>query len=127
MYFAGACLVAGDFDCRLGGVYGENDIRSDGSGNNSELIPLLKQLIQMLEAGVPFQLSPELLNLLQVQAPYLHFSPHKLESRTKFHILILTIFFLEILTMMLTQTKESFRRPPVYYGFTGICAVIYSL
>ena len=61
----GACLVAGDFDCVLSGVYGENDIPDANNSHDADLIPMLKQLISMLEAGVPFTLSSELLNVLQ--------------------------------------------------------------
>ena len=54
-------LLAGDFDCQLSGVYG--DVENTGE-KDSELIPLLKQLIAMLESGGPFTLSSELLNLI---------------------------------------------------------------
>lgn len=54
-------LIAGDYDCQLSGVYGDVDSQS---GSDSELIPLLKQLIAMLESGGPFYLSPDLLNLI---------------------------------------------------------------
>ncbi|XP_062603182.1 uncharacterized protein LOC134264959 [Saccostrea cucullata] len=56
-----AGLLAGDYDCQLSGVYG--DVDSSGE-KESELIPLLKQLIAMLESGGPFTLSSELLNLI---------------------------------------------------------------
>ena len=57
-----SALLAGDYDAQLTGVYGD----ADSTGNqDSELIPLLRQLIAMLESGGPFYLSPELLNLLQ--------------------------------------------------------------
>jgi hypothetical protein len=57
-----SALLAGDYDAQLTGVYGD----SVASGNqDSELIPLLRQLIAMLESGGPFYLSPELLNILQ--------------------------------------------------------------
>lgn len=59
-----AGLLAGDYDCQLSGVYG--DVYSQGGGSDSELIPLLKQLIAMLESGGPFCLSPELLNLINM-------------------------------------------------------------
>lgn len=54
-------LLAGDYDCQLSGVYG--DVENSGE-KDSELIPLLKQLIAMLESGGPFYLSSELLNLI---------------------------------------------------------------
>lgn len=54
-------LLAGDYDCQLSGVYG--DVENTGE-KDSELIPLLKQLIAMLESGGPFTLSSELLNLI---------------------------------------------------------------
>ncbi|KAK3082981.1 hypothetical protein FSP39_010678 [Pinctada imbricata] len=57
-----AALLAGDYDAQLSGVYG--DIGSSGE-QDSELIPLLKQLIAMLESGGPFLLSSELLNLIK--------------------------------------------------------------
>lgn len=60
-----AGLIAGDYDCQLSGVYGDAD--SQG-GSDSELVPLLKQLIAMLESGGPFNLSPELLNLINMGA-----------------------------------------------------------
>ena len=57
-----SALLAGDYDAQLTGVYGD----ADSTGNqDSELIPLLRQLIAMLESGGPFYLSSELLNLLQ--------------------------------------------------------------
>lgn len=55
-------LLAGDYDCQLSGVYGDADSSAE---SESELIPLLKQLIAMLESGGPFYLSSELLNLIQ--------------------------------------------------------------
>ena len=56
-----SALLAGDYDSQLTGVYGDAD--STGS-QDSELVPLLRQLIAMLESGGPFYLSPELLHLL---------------------------------------------------------------
>ena len=56
-----AGLLAGDYDCQLSGVYG--DVDSSGE-KESDLIPLLKQLIALLESGGPFTLSSELLNLI---------------------------------------------------------------
>ena len=57
-----SALLAGDYDAQLTGVYGD----ADSTGNqDSELVPLLRQLIAMLESGGPFFLSSELLNLLQ--------------------------------------------------------------
>ena len=59
---AGNMLVAGDYDCVLAGVYGDAELSSASS--NQELVPLLKQLIALLEAGGPFMLSPDLLNII---------------------------------------------------------------
>lgn len=56
-------LLAGDYDAQLSGVYGNTDGSSEST--DSELIPLLKQLIALLEAGGPFYLSADLLNLIQ--------------------------------------------------------------
>lgn len=56
-----ASLLAGDYDCQLSGVYGDVDSSGD---KESDLIPLLKQLIALLESGGPFTLSSELLNLI---------------------------------------------------------------
>lgn len=53
--------MAGDYDCQLSGVYGDVDSSGD---KESDLIPLLKQLIALLESGGPFTLSSELLNLI---------------------------------------------------------------
>ena len=60
-----AALLAGDYDAQLSGVYG--DVASSGE-QDSELVPLLKQLIAMLESGGPFYLSSELLNLINQAA-----------------------------------------------------------
>ena len=59
----GQVLMAGEYDCIIPGVYGETDLTS--SSSNHELVPLLKQLISLLESGGPFMLSPELLNIIQ--------------------------------------------------------------
>ena len=59
----GVAYIAGDYDCMLSGMYGESDLASPTS--SSEMIPLLKQLIAMLQSGGPFVLSPELLNIIQ--------------------------------------------------------------
>ncbi len=59
----GAITIAGDYDCTLPGVYGEGDLAS--SSANQELIPLLKQLIALLESGQPFSLTSDLLNVIQ--------------------------------------------------------------
>ena len=58
-------LLAGDYDARLTGVYGDAD---SASAQDSELVPLLKQLIALLESGGPFYLSTELLNLINSAA-----------------------------------------------------------
>ncbi|XP_013391352.1 uncharacterized protein LOC106159584 [Lingula anatina] len=58
----GLAVLAGDYDCTLPGVYGEMDLTS--SSSDRELVPLLKQLISMLESGGPFVLTSEMLNLL---------------------------------------------------------------
>lgn len=42
-------------------MYGD---ATDATGQDSQLIPLIKQLIAMLESGGPFYLSPELLNII---------------------------------------------------------------
>ncbi len=59
----GELFIAGDYDCMLGGIYGETDLTSTSS--NHELVPLLKKLIEMLQSGKPFVLSPELMNMIQ--------------------------------------------------------------
>ena len=46
---------------QLTGVYGD---MTDAAGQDSELIPLLRQLIAMLEAGGPFYLTPDFLNFI---------------------------------------------------------------
>ncbi|RUS80256.1 hypothetical protein EGW08_011985, partial [Elysia chlorotica] len=56
-----SALLAGDYDAQLTGVYGD---LTDAAGQDSDLVPLLRQLIAMLEAGGPFYLSPELLNFI---------------------------------------------------------------
>lgn len=56
-------LLAGDYDAQLSGVYGDVDMGQ--SQQDSELVPLLKQLIAMLESGGPFYLSSELLNVIK--------------------------------------------------------------
>ena len=58
-------LLAGDYDARLTGVYGDAD---STASQDSELVPLLKQLIALLESGGPFYLSTELLNLINSAA-----------------------------------------------------------
>ena len=60
----GAGMIAGDYDCILAGVYGDVGMSSSSSSNN-ELVPLLRQLIAMLESGRPFVLSPEFTNIIQ--------------------------------------------------------------
>ena len=65
-------LLAGDYDAQLSGVYGDADMGQNQE--ESELVPLLKQLIAMLEAGGPFVLSSELLNVIRNAAggSYVH-------------------------------------------------------
>ena len=58
-------LLAGDYDAQLTGVYGDAD---SAVSQDSELVPLLKQLIALLESGGPFYLSTELLNLINTAA-----------------------------------------------------------
>ena len=58
----GSTFVAGSFDCVLCGVFGEGDLREPP---NQELIPLLKQLIAMLESGKGLVLSGDIINMLQ--------------------------------------------------------------
>ena len=53
----GDTLVAGDFDCSLSGTYG--DTHSNDSSSNQELIPLLKQLLSLLESGKPFVINAD--------------------------------------------------------------------
>ena len=60
---SGTMVVAGDYDCLLAGVYGDADLAA--ASTNQELVPLLKQLIGLLEGGGPFVLSPDLLNIIQ--------------------------------------------------------------
>ena len=62
-----SALLAGDYDAQLAGVYGDADSGANSS-QDSELVPLLKQLIAMLESGGPFYLSTELLNLINSAA-----------------------------------------------------------
>merc|ERR550532_579983 len=52
MVLNGDTLVAGDYDWSLSGIYGETD--SSNSSSNQEMIPLLKQLLGLLESGKPF-------------------------------------------------------------------------
>lgn len=59
-------LLAGDYDAQLSGVYGDADMGQ--AEQDSELVPLLKQLIAMLESGGPFYLSSELLNVIRSAA-----------------------------------------------------------
>ncbi|GFO26753.1 cytadherence high molecular weight protein 2 [Plakobranchus ocellatus] len=56
-----SAFLAGDYDAQLTGVYGDV---TDAAGQDSELIPLLRQLIAMLEAGGPFYLSPDFINFI---------------------------------------------------------------
>ncbi|XP_070551144.1 golgin subfamily A member 6-like protein 25 isoform X1 [Ptychodera flava] len=49
-----AAMLAGDYDATIPGVYGEDNIPSASS--NKEIIPLLKQLLAMLERGAHFTL-----------------------------------------------------------------------
>ena len=58
-----SALLAGDYDCQLSGVYG--DATSTEHEKESELVPLIKQLIAMLESGGPFYLSSELLEVIK--------------------------------------------------------------
>ena len=58
-------LLAGDYDAQLTGVYGDAD---SAVSQDSELVPLLKQLIALLESGGPFYLSTDLLNLINTAA-----------------------------------------------------------
>ena len=58
-------LLAGDYDSQLTGVYGDAD---SAVSQDSELVPLLKQLIALLESGGPFYLSSDLLNLINTAA-----------------------------------------------------------
>ncbi|KAH3750553.1 hypothetical protein DPMN_185080 [Dreissena polymorpha] len=58
-----SALLAGDYDAQLSGVYG--DAATTETEKDSELVPLLKQLIAMLESGGPFYLSSELLNVIK--------------------------------------------------------------
>ena len=60
-----SALLAGDYDAQLTGVYGDAD---SAAPQDSELVPLLKQLIALLEAGGPFYLSTELLNMINSAA-----------------------------------------------------------
>lgn len=56
----GEILVAGEFDWSSAGIF------SDQEGESSnELLPLLKQLLQMLQNGQPFYLSSDLLTTIQ--------------------------------------------------------------
>ena len=60
---SGILTIAGDYDCILGGVYGETNLSTESTSH--EMIPLLKQLLAMLENGVPFVMTPQLMNRLQ--------------------------------------------------------------
>lgn len=57
-----SALLAGDYDSQLVGVYGDSHLSGD---SDSGLIPLMRQLIALLESAGPFYLSSELLNFLQ--------------------------------------------------------------
>lgn len=80
----GSSIIAGDYEVAAAGVYGDDiqvfiTIRKDISESRyliifvtslqmsaqSELIPLLKQLIALLDSGINFQLAPEMLTALQ--------------------------------------------------------------
>ena len=50
--------IAGDYDCTLVGVYGDLDLSLQSGGCNEEMIPLLKQLIALLESGQVFGGTP---------------------------------------------------------------------
>ena len=50
--------IAGDYDCTLVGVYGDLDLSLQSGGCNEEMIPLLKQLIALLESGQMFGGTP---------------------------------------------------------------------
>lgn len=63
-------LPVGSYDCVLSGVYGELNLTS--SSSDQELIPLLKQLISMLESGAPFVLTSDLLSGHGGQHLHLH-------------------------------------------------------
>lgn len=60
-----SALLAGDYDCQLTGVYGDTSSSSSAVEQDSELVPLMKQLIALLESGGPFYLSTELLNVIK--------------------------------------------------------------
>jgi len=66
----GVALTAGDFDGTLGGMYGHMD--GSSSLGNQELLLLLRQLIALLEAGGPFVLSSDLLNIVQGGDVHIH-------------------------------------------------------
>ncbi|XP_067940386.1 myosin-2 heavy chain-like [Watersipora subatra] len=63
-------FVAGSYDCMIGGIYGELNLTSTSS--DQELVPLLKQLIAMLESGSQFVLSSDLLSGISGQHLHLH-------------------------------------------------------
>lgn len=50
--------IAGDYDCMLVGVYGDLHLSLQSGSCNEEMIPLLKQLIAMLESGQSFVPAP---------------------------------------------------------------------
>ena len=62
--------IVGSYDCSIGGIYGELNLTS--SSSDQELIPLLKQLIAMLESGSQFVLSSDLLSGMGGQHLHLH-------------------------------------------------------
>lgn len=55
-------VLIGSYDCSLSGVYGEMNLSS--SASDQELVPLLKQLIAMLDYNAPFVLSSDLITNL---------------------------------------------------------------
>ena len=57
MVLLNTAVMAGDYDACISGVYGD----TSSTESSREIIPLLKQLINMLEKGVNFTLSAELL------------------------------------------------------------------
>ena len=57
-----SAVLAGDYDVVLSGIYGAYHLMNSSADN--ELVPMLKQLIAMLESGGPFLLSSDLLTII---------------------------------------------------------------
>ena len=59
----GNLAIAGDYDCTLVGIYGDLDLSLQQGAINEEMVPLLKQLIALLESGQSFVMAPAITNV----------------------------------------------------------------